>query len=31
MDEVVPLLPDGVVVEHEYGERQVVTDRGVEI
>ena len=31
VDEVVPLLPDGVVVENEYGERQVVTDRGVEV
>ena len=31
VDEVVPLLPNGVVVEHEHGERQIVTDRGVEI
>src|SRR5580700_559662 len=29
VNEVVPLLPDGIVVEHENGERQVMTDRGV--
>src|SRR5260221_5959933 len=31
MDQVVPLLPDSIVVEHEHGERQVMTDRGMEI
>lgn len=31
VDEVVPLLSNGVVIEYENGERQVMTDGGVEI
>ena len=31
VNQIMPLLPDGIVVEHENGERQVMTDRGVEI
>jgi hypothetical protein len=27
----VPFLPNGIVVEYEHGERQIVTDCGVEI
>ena len=31
MHQIVPFLADGIVVEHENGERQVMADSGVEI
>ena len=31
VNQIVPLLPDSVIIEHENGERQVVTNGGVEI
>jgi len=31
VDQVVPLLPHGIVVEHKHGERQIVTDGRMEI
>jgi hypothetical protein len=31
VNEIMPLLSDGIVVEHENREGQVMTDRGVEI